>query len=200
MGVDASCCLVIEDSFVGIKAGKAANMQVVAVPSVQSESDEFSIADYVIHSFLDFQPETWGLPPLNDWVMKALPIEPIQFKGSYRNGYLQENSDNGASDLPGQVWGVYFGWVDGHSQERLKVVVSIRWDHSCGSFRRNIQACFINGTDGPLGDETMEIALIGYIRGFRTKQISSTDVQILDQDKSIAEACLNLPAYSYNQV
>ncbi|GKD31133.1 bifunctional riboflavin kinase/FMN phosphatase-like protein, partial [Tanacetum coccineum] len=154
---------------VGIKAGKAANMQVVAVPSVQSESDEFSIADYVIHSFLDFQPETWGLPPLNDWVMKALPIEPIQFKGSYRNGYLQENSDNGASDLPGQVWGVYFGWVEGHSQERLKIVVSIRWDHSCGSFRRNIQACFINGTDGPLGDETMEIALIGYIRGFCTK-------------------------------
>ncbi|GJV44691.1 bifunctional riboflavin kinase/FMN phosphatase-like protein [Tanacetum coccineum] len=64
-----------------IKAGKAVNMQVVAVPSVQR-------------------------------LMKALPIEPIQFKGSYRNGYLEENSDNGASDLPGQVWGVYFGWVE----------------------------------------------------------------------------------------
>ncbi|GJR91737.1 leucine-rich repeat protein [Tanacetum coccineum] len=38
--------------------------------------------------------------------------------------------DNGASDLPGQVWG---------------------------------QACFINGTNGPHGNETMEIALIGYI-------------------------------------
>ncbi|PWA76089.1 cof protein [Artemisia annua] len=77
---------------VGTKAGKAANMQVVAIPSVQTESDEFSVADNVIHSFLDFQPEIWRLPPFNDWVMKALPIEPIQFKGSYKNGYLQENS------------------------------------------------------------------------------------------------------------
>lgn len=50
----------------GIKAGKAASMQVVVVPSIQSDTDEFSIADYVIHSFLDFQPELWGLPPFDD--------------------------------------------------------------------------------------------------------------------------------------
>lgn len=48
-------------------------MQVVAVPSIEGESDEFSIADVVIHSFLDFQPKLWGLPPFEDWVMKALP-------------------------------------------------------------------------------------------------------------------------------
>ncbi|GJW42785.1 reverse transcriptase domain-containing protein [Tanacetum coccineum] len=139
MGVDASCCLVIEDSFeygnhinsVGIKAGKAANMQVAAVPSVQSESLT--------------NPRGLNPPPHR--------LKP----------------ENGASDIPCQVWGVYFVWVEGHSQERLKIVVSIRWDHSCGSFRRNIQACFINETDGPLGDETMETTLIGYIRGFRTK-------------------------------
>ncbi|KAJ0637087.1 putative riboflavin kinase [Helianthus annuus] len=117
MGVDASSCLVIEDSLVGIKAGKAANMQVVAVPSIQTESDEYSIADYVIHSFLDFQPQIWGLPLFDDCmclvfllenhsffiqivhitfmvagVMKALPIDPIRFKGSYKNGFLEEIS------------------------------------------------------------------------------------------------------------
>ncbi|KAK1415193.1 hypothetical protein QVD17_30966 [Tagetes erecta] len=95
MGVDASCCLVIEDSLVGIKAGKAAHMQVVAVPSIQTESDQYSIADYVIHSFLDFQPQLWGLPPFDDWVMKALPIDPIHFKGSYKNGFLEEVSGYG---------------------------------------------------------------------------------------------------------
>ncbi|KAJ9550309.1 hypothetical protein OSB04_014354 [Centaurea solstitialis] len=197
MGVDASCCLVIEDTMAGIKAGKAANMQVLAVPSVQIESDQYSIADHVIHSLLDFQPELWGLPPFDDWVMKALPIEPIHFKGSYENGLLQEGSDIGASDLVGQAWGVYFGWVEVDLQERLNIVVNIRWDHSCGAFRRNIQACFLNVSDGQICDQPMEVTLVGYIRGFSTKQNRSTDAQIIDQDKSIAEACLDLAAYRY---
>ncbi|XP_024991144.1 bifunctional riboflavin kinase/FMN phosphatase-like [Cynara cardunculus var. scolymus] len=199
MSVDASCCLVVEDSVVGIKAGKAAKMQVVAVPSIQSESDQYLIADHVIHSFLDFHPELWALPPFDDWVMKALPIEPIHFEGSYRNGFLQENADNEASDLPGQAWGVYFGWVEVDSLERFKIVVSIRWDRSCGAFRRNIQACFINGSDGQISDQLMEVTLVGYIRGFPTKDFQqnlSTNAQILDQDKSIAEACLDLAAYN----
>ncbi|KAI3515537.1 hypothetical protein L1887_14436 [Cichorium endivia] len=196
MGVDASCCLVIEDSLVGIKAGKAANMQVVAVPSIQSESDQYSIADHVIHSFLDFQPELWALPPFDDWVMKALPIEPIHFKGLYKNGSLQQLSDNSASDLPGQAWGVFFGWVEVDSQKRFKIVVSIKWDCSHGSFTRNIEACFMNGQ---IHDEPMEVTLVGYIRGFNTKQNPATDSQILDQDKSIAEACLDLAAYCYKR-
>ncbi|KAL4573235.1 hypothetical protein LXL04_020034 [Taraxacum kok-saghyz] len=199
LGVDASCCLVIEDSLVGIKAGKAAKMQVVAVPSIQSESDQYSIADYIIHSFLDFKPELWGLPPFDDWVMKALPIEPIRFNGLYKNGFLQQLSDNAALDLPGQVWGVFFGWAEfaSHSQNRLKIVVSINWDCRHGSFTRIIEACFINGSNEQNYDEQMEVTLVGYIRGFNTKQNPSRGAQILDQDKSTAEACFNLAAYRY---
>ncbi|GJW20838.1 bifunctional riboflavin kinase/FMN phosphatase-like protein [Tanacetum coccineum] len=194
MGVDASCCLVIEDSLIpgwvnckyvnrtGVKAGKAANMKVVAVPSIEGESDEFSIADYVMHSLLDLQPELCGLPPFDDWVMNALPIEPIHFKGSYKNGFIQELSDNGPSDLPSQAWGVYFGWADFESQERIKIV----------------KACFLNGNAARIYDQPMEIALVGYIRGFRSMQNLSTEAQILDQDKSTAEACLDVAAYSYH--
>ncbi|GKA49066.1 bifunctional riboflavin kinase/FMN phosphatase-like protein, partial [Tanacetum coccineum] len=200
LDVDPSCCLVLEDSVLGIQAGKTASMQVVVLPSIQSDTDEFSIADYVIHSFLDFQPELWGLPPFDDRVMKALPIEPVHLKGTYKNGFLQGNLDNGESDLPGQVWGVFFGWVDFASQKSFKIVVSISWDSSCGSFSRNIQACFINGSDEQIFNQPMEVALVGYIRGFCTKRNPSTDSQILDQDKTIAEACLNLAAYSYHQV
>nr|XP_043629729.1 bifunctional riboflavin kinase/FMN phosphatase-like isoform X2 [Erigeron canadensis] len=196
MGVEASSCLVIEDSLVGVKAGMAANMKVVAVPSIESELDKFSIADHVIHSFLDFQPQQWGLPPLGDWVNKALPIEPIHFKGSYTNGLVKEISDNVASDLPVQACGVYFGWVDFDSHERVKIVVSISWDGSHGSFRRIINACFINGSN-EIVDHLMEVALVGYIRGFPTKQFSSIDAEILDQDKLIAEACIDLAEYSY---
>ncbi|PWA43814.1 cof protein [Artemisia annua] len=198
MGVDASCCLVIEDSITGVKAGKAANMKVVAVPSIEGESDEFSIADYVMHSLLDLQPELCGLPPFDDWVMNALPIQPIHFKGSYKNGFIQEISDNGHSDLPSQAWGVYFGWADFESQERIKIVVSTRWDRIHGSFARNIQACFLNGNAARIYDQPMEVALVGYIRGFHTMQNLATDAQILDQDKSTAEACLDVAAYSYH--
>ncbi|XP_071717533.1 bifunctional riboflavin kinase/FMN phosphatase-like [Rutidosis leptorrhynchoides] len=173
MGVDPTCCLVLEDSLVGVKAGKAANMQVVAVPSIEGESDEFSIADVVIHSFLDFQPELWGLTPFEDWVMNALPIEPLHFKASYKAGFLQESSDKGVSDLPTQAWGIYFGWVDFDSQARSKIVVSMRWVRSCDYFQRNIQACLLNGYDEQSNDQNddqpMKVALVGYIRGFRTQ-------------------------------
>ncbi|KAK9284330.1 hypothetical protein L1049_023501 [Liquidambar formosana] len=65
MGVDAVRCLVIEDSLVGVRAAKAAGMKVVAVPP-QSEANRASIADSVLHSLLEFQPELWGLPPFED--------------------------------------------------------------------------------------------------------------------------------------
>lgn len=51
---------------VGVKAGKAAGMDVTAVPSISVETDAYSTADSVIHSLLDFQPELWGLPPFGD--------------------------------------------------------------------------------------------------------------------------------------
>ncbi|XP_071691593.1 bifunctional riboflavin kinase/FMN phosphatase-like [Rutidosis leptorrhynchoides] len=102
-------------------------------------------------------------------VLNSLPIEPIRFKGSYTNGFLQEISDDGASDLTRQVCGIYVGWVDFESQKRFKIVVSIRWDSSLGSFWRNIQACFINGSNDQICDQLMEAALVGYIRGFHTK-------------------------------
>lgn len=41
-------------------------MNVVAVPSLQNESDSYSIADSVLHSLLEFQPEQWGLPQFDD--------------------------------------------------------------------------------------------------------------------------------------
>ena len=48
-------CLVIEDSVNGVIAGKAAQMRVVVIPEEENKSNpKFSIADYQLHSLLDF--------------------------------------------------------------------------------------------------------------------------------------------------
>ncbi|XP_057455605.1 bifunctional riboflavin kinase/FMN phosphatase-like isoform X4 [Lotus japonicus] len=91
LGVDAVNCLVIEDSLVGVKAANAAKMKVVAVPS-RSETDCHGLANIVLHSLLEFQPELWGLPPFDDWVDKTLPIEPIRLNGLYVTGSLLETT------------------------------------------------------------------------------------------------------------
>ncbi|CAH9085303.1 unnamed protein product [Cuscuta europaea] len=92
MNVDATNCLVIEDSIVRVKAAKAAGMKVVDVPSVNIGIHQFSVADYVLHSILELQPEIWGLPPFADLVDNVLPVEPISFKGFYSNGLLHEST------------------------------------------------------------------------------------------------------------
>lgn len=50
----------------GVAAGKAAGMEVVAVPYLPKQSHLYVSADEVINSLLDFRPEKWGLPPFQD--------------------------------------------------------------------------------------------------------------------------------------
>lgn len=47
-------------------AGKAAGMEVVAVPSLPKQTHRYTAADEVINSLLDLRPEKWGLPPFQD--------------------------------------------------------------------------------------------------------------------------------------
>ncbi|TVT99344.1 hypothetical protein EJB05_55291 [Eragrostis curvula] len=77
LGVNPSSCLVIEDSLVGVQGAKASGAKVVAVPSLQSQRQHYSIADTVLYSLLDFYPELWGLPPFEDRMQGGLLIEPL---------------------------------------------------------------------------------------------------------------------------
>lgn len=56
LGVPTSTCTVLEDAESGIKAGKAAGMTVIAIPSQFTVDNDFSLADYVFKSLaeLDF--------------------------------------------------------------------------------------------------------------------------------------------------
>ncbi|XP_075519369.1 bifunctional riboflavin kinase/FMN phosphatase-like isoform X3 [Primulina tabacum] len=138
MGVDPLHCLVIEDSLVGVKAGKSAQMKVVAVPSLQIGTDTFSVADSILHSLLEFQPELWGLPQFEDWVGKTLPIEPINLSGIFTDGLFHAYADNSLTVLPDQIWGLYLGWVKFDELKVSKAVISIGWSLGCCNFERKI--------------------------------------------------------------
>lgn len=54
LGVKPTDCLVIEDSFHGVLAGKAALMKVIAIPDEETKNDSrFCIADYKLNSLLE---------------------------------------------------------------------------------------------------------------------------------------------------
>ncbi|XP_073147178.1 bifunctional riboflavin kinase/FMN phosphatase-like [Henckelia pumila] len=196
MGVDSLHCLVIEDSLVGVKAGKSAQMTVVAVPSLQTGMDTFSVADSVLHSLLEFQPELWGLPQFEDWVGKTLPIEPIHLSGIFTNGLFHSHAENSLSVLPDQIWGLFFGWVK-FDEQVSKAVISIGWSLICCNFERKIKACILDGSDHNVYDGKMQLLVVGYFQRSISAGNVLNNLDILDEDRETADAALSLPAFSY---
>ncbi|XP_074290058.1 bifunctional riboflavin kinase/FMN phosphatase-like [Silene latifolia] len=192
---NTSDCLVIEDSLVGVKSGKAAGMKVVVVPS-ETEADAAALADLSLNSLLEFQPELWGLPPFDDWVDNALPVDPIYLDGQLVDGFVAEfrEKDGQINVLPHQVCGIYFGWAKIGIHKDTKVVVQIKREVSSSS-QSNIRLCSIDESTDHLNGEQMHLVLVGYIRGFNFKGSLSSNSDICEDDKSVALSALSLPMF-----
>ncbi|XP_073024964.1 bifunctional riboflavin kinase/FMN phosphatase-like isoform X1 [Primulina eburnea] len=199
MGVDPLHCLVIEDSLVGVKAGKSAKMKVVAVPSLQIGTDTFSVADSILHSLLEFQPELWGLPQFEDWVGKTLPIEPINLSGIFTDGLFHAYADNSLTVLPDQIWGLYLGWVKFDELKVSKAVISIGWSLGCCNSERKINVSILDGSNHNVYDGKMQLLIVGYLQRSISEDniLILNNLDILDEDKVTADAALSLPAFSH---
>ena len=62
INADAASTLVFEDSPLGLQAGIAANMRVVAVPDPNMDKSSYHEADLIIDSLEEFAPQRYGLP------------------------------------------------------------------------------------------------------------------------------------------
>lgn len=207
LGVDTAKCLVIEDSPVGVRAAKASGAKVVAVPSLQSQAEHYSIANCVLHSLLEFQPELWGLPAFEDWVQNALPIEPL-----YTRGLIDESApcdgctvhniiaDNDSPvSVPEQVSGVFIGWAKLEKHGIYKVIVSIGWDVSWGIAKRVIQWHLFGHINNYTSKEQFHLLLVGYIGRLHNEENILEALKLSKEAEGIARAALDLPMFSHHK-
>ncbi|XP_062221916.1 bifunctional riboflavin kinase/FMN phosphatase-like isoform X2 [Phragmites australis] len=166
LGVNPSSCLVIEDSLVGVQGAKASGAKVVAVPSLQSQRQLYSIADVVLYSLLDFHPELWGLPPFEDRIQGALPIDPLFSNVQIGNAILNNlhmvlSDDRTYEFIPDQISGIFFGWAKFKVHGFSKVVIGIGWDFSQQNPERvmeNIlQALSITDEDRRIASDALDL-------------------------------------------
>nr|CAD1834367.1 unnamed protein product [Ananas comosus var. bracteatus] len=212
LGVDSSSCLVIEDSVVGVRAAKASGAKVVAAPSLQSQVENYSIANSVLHSLLEFQPELWAFHHLKIVhfyadsstfrVQNTLPIEPLLVRDLLcevvSDAILSVNTENcSCESLPDQLWGVLFGWAKLEKHGTYKMVASIGWDLSLGIPKRVTRLSLLDPIEN-FKEELLHLLLVGYIRKLQNEENMSEALKISEEDESIARAALDLPVFAHH--
>ncbi|XP_050368482.1 bifunctional riboflavin kinase/FMN phosphatase isoform X2 [Argentina anserina] len=191
----------------GVTAGKAAGMEVVAVPSLPKQSHLYTSADEVINSLLDLHPEKWGLPPFKDWIKDTLPIQPWQIGGPVIKGFGRGSKMLGipTANLSTELYstllsehpsGVYFGWAGLPTQGVFKMVMSIGWNHYFNNTEKTIEPWLLHNFDEDFYGEELHLIIVGYIRPEANFPSLESLIEKIHEDRKIAEEALDLPMYS----
>ncbi|KAJ6774167.1 RIBOFLAVIN KINASE/FMN ADENYLYLTRANSFERASE [Salix purpurea] len=206
LGIEPSRCLVIEDSLPGVTGGKAAGMEVVAVPSIPKQTHLYIAADEVISSLLDLQPELWGIPPFDDWIDGTLPLETWHIGGPVVKGFGRGSkvlgiptanlSTKGYSALLSEhPSGVYFGWARLSTQGVYKMVMSIGWNPYFNNTEKTIEPWLLHEFDGDFYGEELRLVIVGYIRPEANFTSLESLIAKIHEDRRIAERALDIPLY-----
>uniref|UniRef100_A0A0E0JNW7 Riboflavin kinase n=1 Tax=Oryza punctata TaxID=4537 RepID=A0A0E0JNW7_ORYPU len=179
LGVNPSSCLVIEDSLVGVQGARASGANVVAVPSLQSQRQHYSIADSILYSLLDFHPELHSGRFTNRTIILECPDRPCNFKESSYGDCTYEY-------VPDQISGIFFGWAKSEAGGVSRSVISIGWDLSL----RTVERVMITT------EEPLKLQLVGYIRQLQSTENISQALAITVEDQAIARDALDLPVFS----
>ncbi|KAL0012661.1 hypothetical protein SO802_007769 [Lithocarpus litseifolius] len=207
LNVEPFSCLVIEDSIPGVTAGKAAGMEVVAVPSIPKQSHLYTSADEVINSLLDLKPEKWGLPPFQDWVGGTLPIESWYIGGPVIKGLgrgskvlgiptANLSTEGYSTVLSEHPSGVYFGWAGLSTKGVFKMVMSIGWNPYFNNPEKTIEPWLLHDFAEDFYGEDLRLVIVGYIRPEANFSSIESLIAKIHEDGRIAEKALDLPIYS----
>ncbi|KAE9613508.1 hypothetical protein Lal_00015996 [Lupinus albus] len=207
LNVEPSSCLVIEDSPPGVTAGKAAEMEVVVVPSLPKQSHLYTAADEVISSLLDLQLEKWGLPPFEDWVEGTLPIDRWYIGGPVVKGFGRGSkvlgiptanlSTEGYSDLLAEhPAGVYFGWAGLSARGVFKMVMSIGWNPYFNNKEKTIEPWLLHDFNEDFYGEELRLLIVGYLRPEANFPTLESLIAKIHEDRRVAERALDIPLYS----
>ncbi|GMY18161.1 bifunctional riboflavin kinase/FMN phosphatase [Fagus crenata] len=207
LNVEPSSCLVIEDSIPGVTAGKAAGMEVVAIPSIPKQTHLYTSADEVINSLLDLQPEKWGLPPFQDWVEGTLPIESWYIGGPVIKGFgrgskvlgiptANLSAEGFSTILSEHPSGVYFGWARLSTRGVFKMVMSIGWNPYFNNTEKTIEPWLLHDFAEDFYGEDLHLVIVGYIRPEANFSSLESLIAKIHEDRRIAERPLDLPLYS----
>ncbi|VVA33865.1 PREDICTED: bifunctional riboflavin kinase/FMN [Prunus dulcis] len=207
LNVDPSSCLVIEDSLLGVTAGRAAGMEVVAVPSIPKQPHLYTLADEVINSLLDLRPEKWGLPPFQDWIKDTLPLEPWHIGGPVVKGFgrgskvlgiptANLSTEGYGSLLSEHPSGVYFGWAGLSKRGVFKMVMSIGWNPYFNNTEKTIEPWLLHNFDEDFYGEELRLIIVGYIRPEANFSSLQSLIEKIHHDRKVAEEALDLPLFS----
>ncbi|GAV58850.1 Flavokinase domain-containing protein/HAD_2 domain-containing protein [Cephalotus follicularis] len=206
LNVEPSSCLVIEDSVPGVMGGKAAEMEVVAVPSLPKATHLYTSADEVINSLLDLRPEKWGLPPFQDWVEGTLPIESWYMGGPVIKGFgrgskvlgiptANLSTEGYTALLSEHPSGVYFGWAGLPTRGVFKMVMSIGWNPYFNNTEKTVEPWLLHEFGEDFYGEELRLVIVGYIRPEANFPSLESLIAKIHEDREIAERALHLAIY-----
>ncbi|XP_031393866.1 bifunctional riboflavin kinase/FMN phosphatase-like isoform X2 [Punica granatum] len=183
--MEPSSCLVIEDSLPGVTAGKAAGMEVVAVPYLPKQSHLYTSAGIE------------GTLPLEPWHIGGLVIKGFG-RGSKVLGIPTANlSTEGYTTLLSEYpSGVYFGWAGLPVRGVYKMVMSIGWNPYFNNKEKTIEPWLLHEFDEDFYGEELRLVIVGYIRPELNFPSLESLIEKIHDDRRIAEKALELPLYS----
>jgi HAD superfamily hydrolase (TIGR01509 family) len=129
LNVDPARCVVVEDSRIGLLAGKAAGMRVVVTRSAYTQNEDFDIADAVFDCIGDAGDERFSLEDLTTpgsfWLNPPLPMDAHGNLYGLRSPSSPQSTGSGRSDgAPGPSADSPSSPVDTYSPRRRSRVDS----------------------------------------------------------------------------
>ena len=219
LGVPPHECLAIEDALTGVVSARDAGCAVLAIPSLPDRASYRGARTTVLASLLDVDLARFGLPPLRDWVARALPLEPVmRLAGPVVRGFgrgskmLGIPTANLCTDALGPAvshaacTGIYICWAsvgeaapDGTQPPVHKAVMSVGMNpffKDDNEKKKTVEPWILHDFGRDFYGESLRLVVAGYIRPEADFTTLEALVAQIHGDADVARAALELEPFA----